>query len=239
MDRHPHDLLADAVGGTLDAADRAALDAHLSGCAECEGELAAARAGWSAVEALRTSEVGVPFGVTADAVREARNALRARASRPARWAAGLAAAALVAAVGIAVFPRGGEDASGGGAMRATEAATAAGEMKGSDGAADAAMPDATDESLQNLADVAAQAPLPPLAERIDYSGAQLDCLVAELDPGFLEDQVPIQILNARYEGTDALVGTFILEEGDQRLATVRVVDASTCLGMATFLGLAK
>ena len=34
-----------------------------------------------------------------------------------------------------------------------------------------------------------------------------------------------------------LVGTFILEEGDQRLATVRVVDASTCLGRATFLGL--
>ena len=55
-------------GGWEDSTEQAAPDAHLDGCQEWRTELAAARAEWAAVEALRTSEIGVPVGVTDVAV---------------------------------------------------------------------------------------------------------------------------------------------------------------------------
>ncbi|MFM7719494.1 MAG: zf-HC2 domain-containing protein, partial [Actinomycetota bacterium] len=97
---HPEGLLADAVSGRLAPEERAALDAHLSLCAPCRDELAAARSARLALEGLRAEEVAVPAGVVEPVLREARNALAERVSRPARWAMGLAAAAVVAALAV-------------------------------------------------------------------------------------------------------------------------------------------
>jgi anti-sigma factor RsiW len=55
---HPEDLLADYVGGTLDERERAAVDAHLPGCARCSAEVRqaeAARAALSELEYVRSA----------------------------------------------------------------------------------------------------------------------------------------------------------------------------------------
>ena len=84
---HPEDRLADYVDGTLDLAERAAVDAHLATCSRCRGEVTAATAARSALVSL--PEVAPPAGI-ASAALEAAGATRvSRAKRqsaePPRW----------------------------------------------------------------------------------------------------------------------------------------------------------
>ena len=67
---HPTDLLADYVDGTLPAAERRRVDAHLASCKLCTAEVEDAAKGRSALSAL--PRVEVPVGVTSPVIRQAR-----------------------------------------------------------------------------------------------------------------------------------------------------------------------
>jgi len=67
---HPNDLLADYIDGTLPAAERTRVDAHIVSCALCATEVADAAQALSALSSL--PRVEVPVGVTSSVIREAR-----------------------------------------------------------------------------------------------------------------------------------------------------------------------
>jgi hypothetical protein len=107
---HPDEALAGLVGGTLSAAERAELQAHLDGCERCRSEVAMAE---SAARALgRLPELDAPWGLGRAAIEEARRGVRAPRSRRIGMVAGVAAAAiLVAGLSFAVLrgPQGGSN----------------------------------------------------------------------------------------------------------------------------------
>jgi hypothetical protein len=122
---HPEDLLADYVDGTLAERERAAVDAHLHGCARCSAEIRQAGAARAALSELE--DVPVPFGVTGPVVAEAGRRFERRRGvvwERFQWAAGLAAAAaLIVVVALNV--------GGGDARNAASPATATGATGGS------------------------------------------------------------------------------------------------------------
>ena len=102
---HPGPLLVDLVDGTLDAAERAEVEAHLAGCAQCRREVALARAARSSLRALPAA---VPPPGLADAaiaraeagpVAHITGARSPSASR--RWIAVAAAAAAIIVIAVA------------------------------------------------------------------------------------------------------------------------------------------
>lgn len=117
--RHPEDLLADLVDGSLSPRERRVLDAHLAICARCSDEVALAASARSTLASL--VEVPAPVGLAASAIREATGARAPRRSAGApRWYrfAGVAAAAAAALlIATLVLPRIG----GGGSSSSTEA----------------------------------------------------------------------------------------------------------------------
>lgn len=122
MNEHPEELLAEYVDGSLEADDRARVEAHLASCSVCSEEVAVAGKTRRALTAL--PEVPVPFGTEQRVLRHARRGRRW--SSPFAWkAAGLAAAA-AAVVGVVVYlgnPPSSEDAPSGGSERALQPAT--------------------------------------------------------------------------------------------------------------------
>lgn len=99
MNEHPHELLAEYVDGSLEADDRARVEAHLTSCSVCSEEVAVAGETRRALTAL--PEVPVPFGTEQRILRHAQRGRRW--SSPFAWkAAGLAAAAVVV-VGVGVY----------------------------------------------------------------------------------------------------------------------------------------
>jgi hypothetical protein len=100
---HPEELLAGYVDGTLSAKDRAAVDAHIAGCARCSRETTLAAGARSALRSL--TEEPAPPGVASRALGEAggvRRSTAAGASGTPRWyrVGGIAAAV---AAGLLVF----------------------------------------------------------------------------------------------------------------------------------------
>jgi hypothetical protein len=127
-DRHPEELLAGYVDGTLTDRERAAVESHLSTCLRCREESALAM---RAVDSVREMpEEPVPLGVmspvTAEIERRAsRTPSRPRSQRVLGLAAGLAvAAAFVGLLGVWVLPNLGvrgaasDNAAGGAAVEA-------------------------------------------------------------------------------------------------------------------------
>jgi anti-sigma factor RsiW len=96
---HPEDLLADYVDGTLPEQERALVDAHLEGCAQCREETELARGAVTALASL--PEEPVPLGVTGPVLAEAGRRFERRRTaswRRLQWVAGAAAAAALVAV---------------------------------------------------------------------------------------------------------------------------------------------
>jgi anti-sigma factor RsiW len=117
---HPEDLLADYIDGALEERERAAVDAHLLGCARCSSEVRQAGAARAALSELEN--VPVPFGVTGPVLAEAGRRFERRrgvAWGRFQWAAGLAAAA--AFVVVVALNVGGEDAHNAAAPERTTA----------------------------------------------------------------------------------------------------------------------
>jgi Putative zinc-finger len=225
---HPEDLLADYVDGTLDERERAAVDAHLPGCARCSAEVRQAGAARAALSELE--EVPVPFGVTGPVLAEAGRRFERRPGvvwGRFQWAAGLAAAAaLVALVALNV---GGEDARNAAAPERTAAAAGGTGAAGAEAATPGVVPFAglerqTDANYDDagIHAVASEAAGEVLAAQ-DAQGTQAalastvpdskertsvakDC-VARSDVRGPND-VLIRLIEAQFEGTPAFIGVF-------------------------------
>jgi hypothetical protein len=102
---HPEDLLAEYVDGTLGPDDRAGVDAHLSGCASCRAEVAAAQTAREAVASLPAVEP--PAGLELAVRRQVRGT--GRAANLAVRVGGTAAAAAIVGVLVWVGLSGGPD----------------------------------------------------------------------------------------------------------------------------------
>ena len=160
---HPKDLLADYVDGSLEAAARASVDAHLAECPRCREEVG--HAGAARAELRRLPQVEAPAGVASKALREAAGSKAQRPPRYARLLPIAAAAVLVGLLAIALPHLGRNDGS-------LQAAT--------DGAPEASSGGlATDSSsTQDLARFAKHGP-PLDEEQVDFTEDALRSLVNE------------------------------------------------------------
>jgi anti-sigma factor RsiW len=129
---HPDALLADYVDGTLTAAQRAEVQAHLEGCDRCRDEVSLASAGRSALRSAPA--VQVPAGIADRAIAEAAAPVDLGAARsrrpPTRWIGAAAAVAAVVVLFAVAAPKLGSApsktaAAGAGAEQATDASFAA------------------------------------------------------------------------------------------------------------------
>ena len=163
---HPTEHLTDYVDGTLSPELRGDVDAHLSSCDACRGEVARATVARDALK--RLPEIQAPMGIADRVGREA------EADRPSTGEAtsgarvykilgGLVAAALVGIFAISVLTRGGMSGSSttsaaevSGAGAAAEAPEATSDSADQPGGRDTDG-DYTGEELQELADRAVEA----------------------------------------------------------------------------------
>jgi len=220
---HPEDLLAGYVDGTLDERERAAVDAHLLGCARCGVEVRQAEAARAVLAELEN--VPVPFGVTGPVLAEAGRRFERRPGvvwGRFQWAAGLAAAAaLVVVVALNV---GGEDARDAAAPERTTA------VAGGTGAAiPGAIPFAglerqtdvnyDDAGIRAVASEAAGAVLAAedaratqtaLAGAVQESKERTDLARDCVDRSGVRgpNDVLIRLIEARLEGTPAFIGVY-------------------------------
>jgi anti-sigma factor RsiW len=225
---HPEDLLADYVDGALDERERAAVDAHLLGCARCSAEVRQAGAARAALSQLEN--VPVPFGVTGPVLAEAGRRFERRPGVTwgrFQWAAGLAAAA--ALVVVVALNLGGEDAQNAAAPERTTAGVAGGTGAGG---AEAATPGVTFAGLErqtdvNYDDAGIQAVASEAAGAIVAAGdargtpAALASTVQDskertslarncVDRSGVRgsNDVLIRLIEAQFEGTPAFIGVF-------------------------------
>lgn len=220
---HPEELLAPYVDGALDPSERAAVEAHLSGCAHCRQEVELARRAVEALGAL--GEEPVPLGVTAPVLAQARRRAEP-AWRSRRWAVALAAAAVLALAGALVLPqalRGPVGPRGGAGMEAAqtdlgprEAARALPPLETWDR-------DLDEHAAKRLALRAAMAQSPSFeAAAAAPAEEALACLTAS--GAVLDDQhVLVRLVSARYLGTPAYLGVFREGPGGDQPATRVVV----------------
>jgi anti-sigma factor RsiW len=220
---HPEELLAGYVDGTLSAQERAAVEAHVAGCARCSREIALASGARSALRALE--EVPAPEGIGSLAIQEASGSRAApSAGGTPRWyrvggIVGAVAAGLL--VFTLVLPHIGQsDDSGGGDQRALSAAEGAevGKLSAASGI------EIQHENYDNtsltalISSLAAQdsaggsmaaASAPPTIPLATGSQAQVDkalaCIVQSA-PGETGDLK--RLIRARFEGTPAFLAIF-------------------------------
>jgi Putative zinc-finger len=225
---HPDDLLADYVDGTLAERDRAAVAAHLTGCARCSAEVRQAEAARAALSEL--VDVPVPFGVTGPVLAEAGRRFERRPGvvwGRFQWAAGLAAAA--ALVLVVALNLGGEDAQNAAAPERTAADAGGTGAAGAEAATPGAIPFAGLERQTGVSydaagihAVASDAAGAVLAAE-DAGGSQAafastvpdskertslarDCIDQSGVRG--PNDVLIRLIEARFEGTPAFIGVF-------------------------------
>jgi len=228
---HPGPLLTDFVDGTLGAAERADVQAHLATCATCRDEVAVARTARSALRALpvATPPPGVADAAIAEASAQPTSIDTARPrsdpSTTRRW---LAAAAVAAAIGLIAVaaPKLGPSPSQ--SMAA-----------GSDAAADQSFAKAAgvevvdaNVSQTQLATVAAalggvqpaeaaasgvslgETAQPPDLQARHVLPAELPHAAACLDQAFGDTPGTLtRVLGARFEGTPAYFGLYAVGPG--------------------------
>ena len=224
---HPEDLLADYVDGALDERERAAVDAHLLGCARCSVELRQAGAARAALSELES--VPVPFGVTGPVLAEAGRRFERRPGvvwGRFQWAAGLAAAA--ALVLVVALNLGGEDAQNAAAPERTAADAGGTGAAGAEAATPGAIPFAglerqtgvsyDEAGIHAVASDAAgavlaaedtggsQAAASTVADSKERTSLARDCIDQSGVRG--PNDVLIRLIEARFEGTPAFIGVF-------------------------------
>ena len=257
---HPIELLVALEDGTLTSHERATLDEHLAGCSRCAGEVAAAAAGRAALRALviEAPPTGILDAVATEAqllARQTEPAVRplqaVRAHRAQRLASLIAAAAAVVVIVSLALPHlGGEKSTPGLDAQGTEAAqfpsTAARIVESLDENYDAATvrdlaasyglgaTDATSGSYTAVSAPGTEGPAAPVASKV---GA--DQAVACLRTAFHEvPGEPVRLIRARYVGTPAYLGVFLIGPGaGQPADEARVLIAASAdcsaLGLAS------
>lgn len=225
---HPEDLLADYVGGTLDERERAAVDAHLPGCARCSAEVRQAEAARAALSQLE--DVPVPFGVTGPVLAEAGRRFERRrgvAWGRFQWAAGLAAAA--AFVVVVALNVGGEDAQNAAAPERTTAVAGGTGAAGAEAATPGVIPFAglerqtdvnyDEAGIRAVATEAAGAVVAAedapgtqaaLASTVQDSKERTSLARECVDQSGVRgpNDVLIRLIEARFEGTPAFIGVY-------------------------------
>jgi hypothetical protein len=225
---HPEDLLADYVDGTLAERERAAVDAHLPGCARCSAEVRQAGAARAALSELE--DIPVPFGVTGPVLAEAGRRFERRpgvARGRFQSAAGLAAAAaLVVLVALNV---GGEDTRNAAAPGRSAAVAGGTGAAGAEAATPGVIPFAglerqtevnyDEAGIHAVASEAAGAVLAAedargtqaafastVPDSKDRTSLAKDCVDQSGVRG--PNDVLIRLIEARFEGTPAFIGVF-------------------------------
>ncbi|HEY7667476.1 MAG TPA: zf-HC2 domain-containing protein [Actinomycetota bacterium] len=234
---HPEELLTEYVDGALTPEERAAVDAHVSGCDRCRHEVALAAAARLALAAI--PEVPAPAGVADRALAVAASGPAAETPGPPRWyrIAGIAAAAAAVALVLVVVlpnPKGGD-------QKTLSADTAAGAAE----AGGAIAPEAAASSLEvrdadyDTADLAGLvAPYRDAAVGIASDQGRLgsdaetrralECL-NQAAPDAAGDLM--QLIQARFQGRPAYFGIFLEGPGAGEppdKATVWVVSRAGC-----------
>ena len=232
---HPFELLAGYVDGALPEGERAVVDAHLRGCAECRADLGLAREARQALASL--ADEPVPAGVGARATAEASSGSAQVpqdmpvAHRTPRWyrVSGLAAAAAVVGLLAIALPRLGSEGEGPGAPEGTELNAAGGGSRPVEPQAR----DYTEETLGALAkgtqiDASAAASEPGAPTSGDASASALECLYGAYP--HLAGEPPVRLIRARFRGTDAYIGVFETGPGAGEPADMREVLAASVRG---------
>ena len=232
---HPEELLAGYVDDTLSPSERAVVDAHLPGCAQCREEISLAG---SVVPTLASlPEVPVPLGVTGLVLARAQGQAASRAgSRLGRvqWAFGFAAAAALLLLIVVSLPHLG----GGGEQRASAPAEGgAATAPNASPTLQSSVPleqqsvDYDTDSVQALAQSAASAAKEavPAAD----SGATQAALAAADDKAigclqqsgaeFSASSNLVELIDATYQGTPAYLGVFLQGPGADQPADHAVV----------------
>ncbi|MGZ4136846.1 MAG: zf-HC2 domain-containing protein [Actinomycetota bacterium] len=232
-DRHPEELLAGYVDGSLSERERAVVESHLSTCARCREESGLAMHAVATLNDL--DDVPVPVGVMSPVTAELAQRMSRTAPRPLSqrvlWAAGGAiAAAFVGLVAIWVLPGIGANDNGAGRATAPEAAAASGTTVAGAGGGGALSTAGTNRGLAvtlehrptnydnvALARLATQAAadagtgaLGPAADATTQPSATrsaLECVRkgAEVEP----QDVLVRLISAQYAGEPAYVAVFL------------------------------
>jgi anti-sigma factor RsiW len=233
---HPEDLLADYVDGTLPEHERAVVDAHLEGCAQCREETELARGAVTALASL--PQEPVPLGVTGPVLAEAGRRFEHRRTaswRRLQWVAGAAAAAALVAVFALNGGIGGRESSRDAATSVGgESAEAAGEAPATAGAFAGALQDQANvnydaDGVRSLAEDAAAAERTALdagatggtgadeggaaAELAASPDAALACLRVSGAPLDDPNSALGRLIQARYERTPAYLAVFLQSPG--------------------------
>ncbi|MEX0984838.1 MAG: hypothetical protein WD096_07285 [Actinomycetota bacterium] len=241
---HPIELLVSLEDGTLTADERAVLDLHLQGCALCSREADMAAAARTSLRSLEV--VPVPEGLL-DGVRTRAERLSAAGgstvtpigsgARAARWqrivsVAG-AAAVVVAVVAVALPRLGGsrDDPSLAPGAELTSRASAVEvevvqqdfDLAGVGALATSFKTGFTEDASPETSDMGSgSAPVVALAQDVEGATACLRTAFDEL-PGD-----PVRLIQARYLGTPAIFGVFLIGPGaDQPATEARVLIAAT------------
>jgi anti-sigma factor RsiW len=235
---HPEELLAGYVDGTLSAQERAAVEAHVAGCARCSREIGLATSARSALRSLE--EVPAPADIGALAIEVASGSRAAAVEGTPRWyrVGGLVAAV---AAGLLVFtlvlPHVGQsDDSGGGdqrALRASERDTEAGKLHAASGIEiqhqnydNTSLTElitsvaAEDSSAGGAAVGTAAAPAPSTTGSQAQVDKALACIVQSA-PGETGDLQ--RLIRARFQGTPAYLALFTEGPGAGQPADTAII----------------
>ena len=248
---HLDDLLAAYVEGSASVQERTAVERHLATCGECRAEVAFARSGRAALMALPeldapglAAEWAKPAGAVlgtgsdraaAPPLPRIRRRTRAEWWPRVAWGSGLAAAAALAAVFIFFGGTGRPSLGPGAKIRAIPAQAAP------PAAGPTLLQQRTDYSPQSLAALAsglanesksedfgsssgsfAPAPSPTPGQHL-LAAAARDAVGCLRTGGGIDAGTPTYLASARFQGTPAYVGAFLVRPaGGSYLAVVAV-----------------
>jgi anti-sigma factor RsiW len=246
-DRHPEELLAGYVDGTLGDKERAVVEVHLATCDRCRQESALAMRATGLLRGI--GEEPVPFGVMNPVTAEIGRRMNRTSPRPLSqrvlWAAGGAiAAAFVGILAVWVLPSvgGNQAATSGGGGAAEAGAPLASATGGAVTVAGAAVTlerqttNYDNVSLQTLAtETAAQAKAGSVRSAADASAqpagtaSAVACLRrgAGIDP----QDILVRLIAARFQGRPSVIGVYLTSPAPGRspdTVLVWVVETDTC-----------
>lgn len=214
---HPHELLAEYVDGALPEGERTVVEDHLRGCPDCRADEGVAR---SARRALTTLSDGpVPADLTTPALGQASRDHRAASGTPGWYRlAGLAAAASLVILFAVALPRlGSQNADEDASLESIAAETGAAPSAPGNLRLESRDANYDEVALGQLAADDRTAGLTAGATDTAFDTQRgteevIDCLRAAF-PG-LEGR-PVQLIRARFSGTEAFIGVFRTAAGGQ------------------------
>ncbi len=232
---HPEELLAGYVDGTLSPSERAVLDAHLPGCAQCREEISLAGSILPTLASL--PEVPVPLGVTGPVIAKAQGQTASRTGGRlgrVQWAFGFAAAAALLLLIVVNLPNlgGGEEKRAsspaeGGAATAPDASPVPQGFVGLERQSVDYDTDSVQALAKSAASVAKEAASATVSGSTEAALAAADdraigCL-KQSGAEFSASSRLVELIDATFRGTPAYLGVFLQGPGAGQPADHAVV----------------